>query len=342
MQLDSNAQQFPIVPGASDAQQPGSLAPGGVRDQPPPVPAAAQGMPVPTQPPGAQYAVPPAAPPATPPAPATPDSSTLDAQIAADEATISTLQDQLSELQQKLEQVKQHKASATAFNTEIKSSDSALKQAQNKAAAERNAAQPVVNQLPVFAGRLSDEFVHIVDAAVAAVEAESAARRNAVQTLQADVAARAGAEVNASAEATHAREALADAKRALADHVKAIETQTARVKSLKDAATDADTKGQINSAYILTKDLETALASLDYLLDSTRISQLLQQLRTAWDTEAIKVAAASNATAATKKAKDALKDAHEALTAYDKDRRKHIDQHIAQTVSSSTTTGEVR
>jgi hypothetical protein len=255
----------------------------------------------------------------------------LAGQIGDGGRQITDKENQIKALQHEVAQLKEGNASLTAFHEELKASVSALGQAQNKAAAERDDARTVLPHAKDIAGRLAADHVRAIDRAVDAVEAESERRRTEIDRRRSELAAAAAAEIGAKAEVSAANAALDEAKERLGDQARTIDTQTARVRSLKAAAIDADSKNQGSLAYLLARDLEAAVAYLDTLLYRGRTETLQREAKAAWDRQAAAADAEGEATWRTAEAKEALKEAEDGLAAHDKDRRKEIERLVAET-----------
>jgi chromosome segregation ATPase len=266
----------------------------------------------------------------------------LEGQIADGGRQITDKENQIKALQHEVALLREGNASLTAFHEELKASVSALGQAQNKAAGERDDARKVLPLAKEIAGRLAADHVRAIDRAVDAVEAESDRRRTEVDRRRSELAAAAGAEISAKAEVSAANAALADAKERLGDQARTIDAQTARVRSLKGAARDAESKNQDSLAYLLARDLEAAVAYLDTLLYRGRAETLQREAKAAWDRQAAAADAEGEASWRTAEAKEAMKGAEDGVTAHDKDRRKEIERLVAETEGAGPAADKAR
>jgi hypothetical protein len=254
----------------------------------------------------------------------------LASQIADSGQRITDKENEILSLEHEVAQLKASTASLAAFHEELKASVSALGQARNKAAAEREDARKMVPLAGELAGRLDADHVRAIDRAVASVEEESGRRRTGIDTRRAALADVVGAEIGARAETAAANAALDDAKRRLGDHARTIDAQTARVRSLKGAARDAESKNQDSLAYLLVRDLEAVVAHLDALLDPGRVEALQREAAAAWDRRLAATDAEGEVSGRTAQAKESMKAAQDALTAHDKDRRNQIERLVAE------------
>jgi hypothetical protein len=254
----------------------------------------------------------------------------LASQIAESGQQIADREKAIKALEQEVAQLKAGNASLTAFQEELKAGVSALGQAQNKAVAERDDAHNVLSLAKEIAGRLAADHVSVIDRAVGAVEAESGRRRTEIDRCRAALAAAAGAGIAAKAETAAANAVLDDAKGRLGDHARTVEAQTARVRSLKGAARDAESKNQDSLAYLLARDLQAAVAYLDTLLYPGRAETLQREAKAAWDRQAAAAAAEDEASGRTAHAKEAMKETEDAVTAHDRDRRREIERLVAE------------
>ena len=251
-------------------------------------------------------------------------------QIAESGQQITDKENQIKTLEHEVSQLKSGNASLTAFNEELKASVSELGQAHNKATGERDGAQQVVPLAKEIAARLAPDHVRAIDRAVDAVEGESDQRRNEVGRRRVELARAVVAEIAAKADISSANAALDEAKRRLGDLAKAIDAQAARVRGLKDAAGDAESKDQDSLAYLLIRDLEAAVGYLSELLDPDRPEALQRDAKQAWDQQAQAAEAEAGATWATTQAKEAMKEAEDAVVALDSGRRKQIERLVAE------------
>jgi chromosome segregation ATPase len=247
---------------------------------------------------------------------------------------ITDKENRIKTLEHEVTQLKSGNASLTAFHEELKASVSELGQARNKATEERGNAQKVLPLAKEIAGRLAPDHVRAIDRAVDAVEGESGQHRNEVGRRRQELAQAVTAEIAAKAEISAADAALDEAKRRLGNLAKAIDAQAARVGGLKDAARDAEAKDQDSLAYLLIRDLEAALGHLDELLDAQRPEALQRDAKAAWDQQAGAAEAEGEATWATTRAKEALKQAEDAAADYDAERRKEIERLVAEAEGS--------
>ena len=254
----------------------------------------------------------------------------LATQLAESGRQITDKEDQIRTLEHEVTQLKWGNASLSAFHEELKASVSELGQARNKAAAERDGAQEAIPFAKAMAETLAPDHVRAIDRAVDAVEGESDQRRNEVGRRREELAEAVAAEIAAKAGVASANAALDEAKRRLGDLARAIDAQAARVRSLKDAARDAESKEQQSLGYLLARDLEAALGYLAELLEPRRPEALQRAAKQAWDQQAQAAAAEGEATWATAQAKEALKKAEEALAGHDKDRRRQIEDLVAE------------
>jgi chromosome segregation ATPase len=260
-------------------------------------------------------------------------------QIAESGQQITEKENQIKSLEHEVTQLKSGNASLTAFHDELKVSVSELAQARNKATEERDSAKTVVPHAEELAGRLAPDHVRAIDRAVDAVDEESEQRRNEAGRRRHELTRAIVAEIGAKAEVSAANAALDEAKRRLGDLAKAVDAQAARVRGLKDAAQDAEAKEQDSLAYLLIGDLKAALRRLDELLDPERPEALQRDAKSAWDQQAGAVEAESEATWAAEKAKEALKEAEDAVAAHDKERRKEIERRVDEAEGSAPAAG---
>jgi hypothetical protein len=100
----------------------------------------------------------------------------LPSQIAESGRQITDKENQIKALEHEVTQLKSGNASLTAFHQELKASVSALGQAQNEAATERDDARKLLPLAKEIEGRLAADHVRAIDRAVDAVEAESEER----------------------------------------------------------------------------------------------------------------------------------------------------------------------
>lgn len=247
------------------------------------------------------------------------------AEIAADDAKLAEIEGHVKALQRDATQLKASRAALAALADELKASGSATGQARNKAITERAAAAEVASHAPEVAGRLAADHVRAIDAAVATVEAKAEEGRTATAQLARGLAWASAAEANAKTASTNAKASLAEAKKDLADHAKAIDAQTARVKSLKDQAADAAAKNQDSLTYLLMVDLKAALALLDSLVDPARGSAMRAAVQSAWEDVLTMNKAEEEATRASQQQARALKEAQDALVAREKNRKKDLE-----------------
>jgi chromosome segregation ATPase len=245
-----------------------------------------------------------------------------------DEQHIADMTAQLKSLQDDLADATARRAARTAFDTEMNASVSALGQAQNKAATERDDAQQVLKLTAETTGRLANDYVRSVDGAVAGVEAGRKERHDEIAALQSDLTDKVDAETDAKADNAHAKAALTHAKQILAELVTAISTQTSRVKALKDAAHDTNAKDQDGQAYVSLVELGIAVAELESLIDPQRAKDAQQAVQGAWDDAATAGADEIDAGRQVARAQESLKKAQDALADYEKNRRSEIDRVI--------------
>jgi chromosome segregation ATPase len=260
-------------------------------------------------------------------------------QVAESGRQITDKENQIKSLEHEVTQLKSGNASLTAFHEELKATVSELGQARNRATGERDSARKVVPLAKELAGRLAPDHVRAIDRAVDAVEGESEQRRSEVDRRRQELAQAIAAEIGAKADVSSADAALEEAKRRLGDLAKAVDAQAARVRGLRDAAQDAESKEQDSLAYLLVRDLEAALGNLDKLLDPERPEALQRDAKSAWDRQAAAAEAESDATWAAEQAKEALKEAEDAVAAHDKERRKEIERRVDEAEDSAPASG---
>jgi hypothetical protein len=254
----------------------------------------------------------------------------LASQIADSGEEITDKENEIKSLQSEVAQLRSSNASLTTFHKELTASISALGQAQNKAAAEREEAEKVLSSADEIAGRLAADHVGAIDRAVASVEDESAGFRTEVETRRTKLAEAVDAEIKAKAETAASDVALNDAKQRLGDHAKAIDAEAAQVRSLKVAARDADSKNQDSLAYQVIKEMHVAIAHLDALVDPARAEALQRDVITAWERQAAAKVAEAAASSDAAQARESMKEAQDASSAYEKDRSKTLATLVAE------------
>jgi len=211
---------------------------------------------------------------------------------------IDTANNTLLTSQAALEQLKRRKTGLERVISDIEAAQSGLDKPRDNAQTEIDAAIKLDHELlPRLQEELSDERRHEIAALIKSVDDEIAAARQKVWNLKGQIKTKEQELAAATAAAADATAAFQEAQtqlRQLPAQIQAGQQQLARLRTAAKTTFDG---GKESEAYFLIKDLETAITSLQSLIDPQTEADRAHDLDVKWH-----AMVEANGTAATKAA----------------------------------------